>query len=824
MGANISLFCVILFFMALFACIDVLALNVNPSSVTILVGSATNIAVTNISGSVRVSSNDPSVATVAYSTGVATITGIKSGSTTIRVRDRRSSQNISVNIIKANQTISFGALPSIAINGTGNVSAIATSNLAVTFTSSTATTCSVSGSTVTGKALGNCVIVANQAGNATYNVATSVTRTITVTTPLSMTVSPTSVIVSVGATTSMAVSNTVGAVTLTSSNTSRATATVAGNIITVRGVSAGSATLTIRDAKPTIITVPVTVQAATPSPIAGNYRVIAWNDLGMHCMDGMDFSISSILPVYNTLHAQVKDKSGKIISTGITLTYEAVRNTSGYLNTSSADKINFWDNVGLLFGFHPDPDVGVNLDGLTSGAPAPGNKTPSLTPRAMTYNADYKWWEAEGIPISPFPDPLNGATGTAKDANGNVIRDFYPTVKIVAKDLKGIVLGETKTVLPVSDEMTCKGCHASSTVSTAAKPVKGWVNNSDLDKDWKLNILRLHDQNELSTTLYLNALATKGYNSKGLEATAVESQKPVLCAGCHLSNAYFDKLNKTTVMPGLAGIKPFTQALHLKHASVIDPITKLPLDTSGDRQACYNCHPGSVTQCLRGAMSTLKDATTGDAAISCQSCHGNLAAVGNPARQGWFNEPTCESCHNSAAPGKRAISGVNASGISNVPTDHTFATNPNTPVAGLNLYRFSTGHGGLQCEACHGATHAEYPSTNADDNAQSITAQGHAGTIAECSACHATTPTTFNGGPHGMHTSGNAWVSSHQGAKKNGTATTPSCAYCHGTSNAGSPLSAIKVAKTINAGEFGTKNWPAGYQVSCFSCHNGPNP
>jgi hypothetical protein len=142
--------------------------------VTILVGSAANIAVTNISGSVRVSSNDPSVATVAYSTGVATITGIKSGSTTIRVRDRRSSQNISVNIIKANQTISFGAVPSITINGTGNVSAIATSNLAVTFTSSTTPTCSVSGSTVTGKALGNCIIVANQAGNATYNAATSV--------------------------------------------------------------------------------------------------------------------------------------------------------------------------------------------------------------------------------------------------------------------------------------------------------------------------------------------------------------------------------------------------------------------------------------------------------------------------------------------------------------------------------------------------------------------------------------------------------------------------------------------------------------------------
>ena len=221
-------------------------------------------------------------------------------------------------------------------------------------------------------------------------------------------------------------------------------------------------------------------------------------------------------------------------------------------------------------------------------------------------------------------------------------------------------------------------------------------------------------------------------------------------------------------------------------------------------------------------MSNAVDA--GGKLLSCQSCHGNLSAVGSKARQGWYNEPTCESCHNSAAPGNRGTSGVDVSGVPVIPVDHTFATNANTPVTGLNLYRFSTGHGGLQCEACHGATHAEYPSSHVDDNTQSLAVQGHAGPVAECTACHSTVPATVNGGPHGMHTTGNAWVSSHQGANKNGTATTPSCAYCHGTTSAGTPLSAIKVAKTINAGEFGIKNWPAGYQVSCFSCHNGPNP
>ena len=42
------------------------------------------------------------------------------------------------------------------------------------------------------------------------------------------------------------------------------------------------------------------------------YKVIGTNDLGMHCMDGKDYSIYSILPPYNTFHAQVVDPAGKL--------------------------------------------------------------------------------------------------------------------------------------------------------------------------------------------------------------------------------------------------------------------------------------------------------------------------------------------------------------------------------------------------------------------------------------------------------------------------------------------------------------------------------
>ncbi|WKJ91974.1 hypothetical protein QZJ86_07485 [Methylomonas montana] len=628
-----------------------------------------------------------------------------------------------------------------------------------------------------------------------------------------LTISPAVVAVNVGGSATVTVTNASGTVSVQSSDNSVATVGYANNLATVKGIKAGSATVTIRDSN-TSKAVAVTVLNTTA---IGEYTLLAWNDLGMHCMDGLDFSVFAILPPYNTLHAQLKDKNGKLVSNNVLLTYEAVADSSGSINTSSANKTNFWSWVGELVGLNPAPDVGLNLDGLATGTPMPGNKTPSLIPAPMTYNTAFGWFEAEGIPVTPFDDKGN--------------KNFYPTVKVVAKDaLSGKVLASATTVLPVSDEMTCKGCHASSDANnnaaqTAAKPVAGWVFDADPDKDWKRNILRLHDEKQAANKIFTDALSTlnsKGYKSGGLLATA-DAGQPVLCVACHASNAYFDKDNKTTVMGGMAGIAPFTQSLHLKHAEVKDPATQLTLDSLDNRSACYQCHPGSVTQCLRGAMATATDAS-GDPSISCQSCHGNMKAVGSPTRQGWFNEPTCESCHNSAAPGKRAISGIDANGKAIVPTDHTFATNANTPVPGLNLYRFSKGHGGLQCEACHGSTHAEYPSTHADENLQSIAVQGHAGTVAECKACHATVPNTVNGGPHGMHTTGDAWVKQHEDANKNGTATAPSCSYCHGTTSAGTPLSAVKVAKTIDADEFGIKNWPAGYQVSCFSCHNGPNP
>jgi hypothetical protein len=390
-------------------------------------------------------------------------------------------------------------------------------------------------------------------------------------------------------------------------------------------------------------------------------------------------------------------------------------------------------------------------------------------------------------------------------------------VKVTAKNAAGQILATARTVLPVSDEMTCVACHQSTTstntASNAAKPATGWVFDPALEKDWKKNILKKHDDkmfgDATKSALYSQALAKMGYDQAGLLTTVTRTAAtPVLCASCHSSNAL--------ATSGYPGVRALTHALHTQHANVVDPTSMQTLTAIDNRTACYACHPGSVTQCLRGVMGNAKDAS-GNLEIDCQSCHGNMAAVGNTARVGWLDQPTCQACHYD---GKRTLSAVDAAGNLVKPADTRFASNANTPAAGFNLYRFSKGHGGLQCEACHGATHAEYPSSHSQDNALSIDLQGFAGPISDCKSCHTTVPNTASGGPHGMHTVGASWVTDHHDVVTSSNKT--GCLYCHGSTSAGSPLATVKVAKTFNIGDGRTKAFVAGEKVTCWNCHNGP--
>lgn len=536
------------------------------------------------------------------------------------------------------------------------------------------------------------------------------------------------------------------------------------------------------------------VVCTSASAGGGKWTITGWNNLGMHCMDD-DYSVFSILPPFNTINVQLMDAQGRLVKdpAGLSLTYEAVADPLGSINQTSNGKSNFWDYAPALFGANLLPDQGLagkNMPGLAN------------TPQGLDWDSTFQWFSAPGIPITPLDD--YGATNT------------YPLMKLKAKNSAGTTLASVDIVLPVSSEVDCRGCHAPNS-NPRAKPANGWIDTGDSKRDHRLNILALHDEKNLSSPLYQQALQAKQYLPEGLYQTVVQRGTPILCANCHASEALGTG--------GVAGVKPLTTSVHGFHATVVDPTTSLSLDSSANRNSCYQCHPGSTTKCLRGAMGSAV-AKDGSMAMQCQSCHGSMSAVGAVNRTGWLDQPKCQSCHTGTAisnNGQLVFTSVfDSPGHERIAANQTFATNPNTPAGGKSLYRFSKGHGGLQCEACHGSTHAEYPAASDNDNIASTQLQGHIGTLTECIACHATSPNTTAGGPHGMHPVGQAWANRHGELVEHGLGLS-GCQSCHGADLRGTRLSRAQANRTLALEERGTKSFWRGQTIGCYDCHNGPN-
>jgi len=164
----------------------------------------------------------------------------------------------------------------------------------------------------------------------------------------------------------------------------------------------------------------------TTNPPSGQYVVLAWNDLGMHCM-GQDFSEICILPPANTFHAQVirRRDEPSIVTQGLSVRY--------YIpgNSTSTDKTNFWTYSQALFGVTLAPNVGLFGAGL-SGA------------MAATGNGD---WNVAGVPITPLTDSMS-------------LNPYQlATVEVYSG---GSVVATTQAVMPVSWEMNCNLCHSPS--------------------------------------------------------------------------------------------------------------------------------------------------------------------------------------------------------------------------------------------------------------------------------------------------------------------------------------------------------------------------
>jgi hypothetical protein len=296
------------------------------------------------------------------------------------------------------------------------------------------------------------------------------------------------------------------------------------------------------------------------------------------------------------------------------------------------------------------------LFGLSAPLPPNVGLTGKGLSGTMDLHGDH--FVAEGIPLTEFRDsapttpyPYQLATIIVRDANTNA------------------ELARSIVVAPVSTEMRCDNCHYDGGVEGIAT---GRV---------ETNILTLHDHENMDEY-------PSGHQG------ALMNRRPILCAECHASNALG--------APGVAGLPSLSNAMHEEHKFMDGVYPGLA--------ACYSCHPGPQTQCLRDVMS--------QRGMDCHNCHGSMQAVSqNP--NPWLHEPRCDNaaCHGSGFQQDQA------------------------------LYRMSKEHGGIYCEACHDSTHAIAPSREPNDAIKFIAWQGHTGTLDTCSVCHASQPT--DPGPHG---------------------------------------------------------------------------
>ncbi len=549
-----------------------------------------------------------------------------------------------------------------------------------------------------------------------------------------------------------------------------------------------------------VLTQSCTYAAPGPTPSGSAFKVFGNNDLGMHCVD-KSFAVFSILPPYNVVDAQVvalQSTGSPVVldSTQADVRYSAIADAAGSVNSTSPGKSDFWQFVQQLYGVAlPN---GEGLQGMWMPADAP-----NAAGTTLSWDAALGLFKAPGIPIFPIDDA------------GRVNR--YPLMRFTAYDKSGKALGSSDVVLPVSEETSCQNCHATGKVAASTSGVS-WSTDPDLENQARRNVLILHNAR-----------------------TGTNLQAPVLCATCHYSPAL--DLTGAGASAQQSGHDTMSKAMHSYHSSKMAGLVDSPVAVGGavpspTTQACYQCHPGASTQCLRGAMTSKVD---------CQNCHGNMAALGGQypllaggsidgtndgkARRPWLDLPRCQSCHANDAMTKTSVTlypGTSSPALAadGLRFDTAFRTGDASasPILATNkrfaeetgkLYRKSKGHGGLACEACHGSTHAIW-SANANDNVAATQLQGHAGTIGECGACHQAAPSVGLGGPHGMHPVGSAWVSAHP---SQASANLSACRACHGADDRGTVLSRMFSTRTL-----ANQTLTAGTVIGCYTCHNGPNP
>jgi mono/diheme cytochrome c family protein len=325
-----------------------------------------------------------------------------------------------------------------------------------------------------------------------------------------------------------------------------------------------------------------------------DYVLLAWNDLGMHCLTDCD-AWFVVLPPANTLHAQLirRGDPPALIQDAVTLHY---RVEEGYENPAA--QVPFWDYARSNFGVELEKNVGLAGKGVAG---------------TMDYKSEYASFVAELVPVAPYT------------AEGSF--NPYPTFTVEAKEsVSGKLLASTRVVAPVSSEMGCRSCHGG-----------GWKRGAaGVSDETAINILAVHDRNS-RTNLLADARAGK----------------PALCQSCHADPAVGAKgdgksLNFSAAMHGWHANfmhHEGSDACASCHPAKPDGATRCARDFHKEVGiTCTECH-GTLDE---HAMGLLRGEEGKPATLrmlrNLRSDRVASAAEVHP-RTPWLQEPDCLNCH-----------------------------------------------------------------------------------------------------------------------------------------------------------------------------------
>jgi len=393
------------------------------------------------------------------------------------------------------------------------------------------------------------------------------------------------------------------------------------------------------------------VNAKAIPATAMSYVALAWNDLGMHCLNPT-YDKAVILPPYNTVWVQVVKRGDppQIVTAGLTVEYSLQNNTCSYGKRSYGQ---FWDNMPLLFGVSLPHDRGLNLEDPDIHNGLSGT---------MVVKGDH--FQANGIPVVPVDDsltfnPYQIANITVRDSGTNA------------------VLVQTTATVPTSDEFNCAKCHG------AADPL--------------LDVLQKHDDEEGTNLAAARpVLCASCHSSPALGQTGpgpsgrylsqamhgFHADKGAACYDCHPGQVA--KCSRSAAHTATDGN---CITCHGTMADVASSITNGSRVPWVNEPKCATCHAGVAE--VDTATNLYRNAN-GHNGLSCPACHSSPHAM-VPSQQASDNAQAvqyqttvapigdCKVCHATSEGG----------GISN----------------------FSEAHGGSRATACN-VCHTKAPSSS----------------------------------------------------------------------------------------------------------------